>query len=319
MILIIDGNNLAHRCKHVFSLSNKGVDVSVTYGFIASLRSMMTKWKPSSVIVCWDFGIPEFRRVAVPEYKANRHTNDDPLEFEDFVRQLNELHDYALPLMGIISIKRRWCEADDLIYHVSRMLVDENIVVSSDKDLLQCINNSTTTVFNPSANTLYTREIVESMIGSVIHRFVDWKAIQGDSSDNIPGVVGIGEKTATKLMHEFGDISGIYNAALGINPKGEIGGKLKSSILAFGLDRLFKNVYVMALYADRVGAKEAILESMKHFQTPDVQRFKKYLMRNAFVSLLDNSLFIAIRAMSKPRLVSDVRVPRIVHKRNPVH
>src|SRR5512139_1910981 len=112
--IIIDANHLAHRCRHVFNLSNKGVDVSVTYGFLKVMGSIIDKFKPQSVIVCWDGGIPEHRRKCYPEYKASRD-HGDPLEYVEFERQCDELYGYALPMMGVVNIRRMGIEADDLM------------------------------------------------------------------------------------------------------------------------------------------------------------------------------------------------------------
>lgn len=289
MILIIDGNNLAYRCKHVFSLSNKGVDVSVTYGFLKVLSSYMQKFHPSSIIVCWDGGIPEFRRFAVPEYKANRHLDDDPVERADFHRQINELH-RVLPSMGIISIKSSCIEADDLMYHASRLCKGKCIIVSSDKDMFQALSSFGVEVFNPYRETLYDVDTFEKEYGISIDKYIDWRALQGDSSDNVPGVPGIGEKTATKLFNEFNTLTGIVNAALGINPEGRLVGALATNISNFGFTRIANNVMIMALFFDRTGSRDVILNACDGYTPANRKVIKKYLYDNNFASLFNNFL-----------------------------
>ena len=317
MNLLIDGNNLAHRCRHVFSLSNRGEDVSVKFGFLKVLQSLMRKFKPSSVIVCWDGGVPDIRVKAVPEYKASRD-HGDPLEYEDFIRQINELITYSLPMMGIVCARRPGVEADDLLYHASRMLADDSVIVTSDKDLLQAVGNGVK-VHNPARDTTYDVETLKEEIGIGVMNYVDWRAIQGDGSDNIPGVPGIGEKTATKLFQQWGSLTGIFNAAAGINPKGTIDGKLGDNIRAFGIHRVFQNVFVMGLYFDRIGARKEIIESCARYSHCNLQMAKRYLLSNAFVSLADSSFLGLVYKLKRPELnVQGMRIPVVPCKRKPI-
>lgn len=308
--LLIDANHLAYRCKHVFSLSNNGKDVSVTYGFLRVLGSLLDKWKPTSVVVCFDGGIPEYRRRTVPSYKANRHVDEDPLEYEDFKRQLTELFWYAVPITGCMVVKHKGIEADDLLWHASRMLVGDSVVVSGDKDLFQCASNNVS-VYNPGKEKLYTVKDVEEAIGLPFNRYLDWRALQGDSSDNIPGVTGIGEKTATKLLREFGDITGVYNAAMGHNPKGRIDNdKIRQGIIEFGLQRLINNIYISALYADRVGSRAAILEAYRRYSGYKKNNLKNYLLKRSFVSLLDAKFLGALNKLKEPEIeAGDLQIP----------
>lgn len=320
MLLLIDGNNLAHRCKHVFSLSNKGVDVSVTYGFLRVMNSWISKYKPGSVVVCWDYGVPDFRRQAVPEYKINRHKDEDPEAYEDFIRQMDELMDYALPMMGVVNVRKEGAEADDLLYHASRMAVGKVIIVTGDKDMLQAISKNVS-VMRPNAggkgsDVLYTLDNIEAAIGVPLKDYIDWRALQGDSSDNIPGVPGIGEITAVKLFKEYGSLTNIVNAAMGHHPTKQMTGKLAEHIIDFGWERISKNVLAMALYADRVGAKQAILEASSYFQPANRDRMKKYFMHNAFISLMDGQVYANLTSLKQPKFdISNMRVPVIVRKR----
>jgi DNA polymerase-1 len=316
MLVLIDGNNLAHRCRHVFSLSNKGIDVSVTYGFLRVMGSILHHLKGTSVIVAWDGGVPEFRRQTVPEYKANRH-HDDEDGYHDFLRQIHELSDYVLPMAGVLSVRNHGSEADDLLYHAAKISLEENVVVTSDKDLFQAIGDMTS-VYNPSREKLYTKDNFEREIGVSLANYVDWRAIQGDPSDNIPGVYGVGEKIATRLFQDWGNLTSIVNAAAGRHPKGKLSGKVADSILSFGFEQIIKNVYITALYADRTGAKLALLSALEDWTPADKTRLKKYLMRNAFSSLLDPSFLGTISKLKKPTLRNDIRVPVVCQRRTPV-
>jgi 5'-3' exonuclease len=200
------------------------------------------------------------------------------------------------------------------MYHAARMSREPAVIVSTDKDMLQAVTNKVS-VLNPTKEIMYTPEIISKEFGIDVKTIVDWRALQGDSSDNIPGVQGIGEKTATKLFQEYGTLTSIVNAALGHHPTHNMTGKIKDNILAFGFERIVKNISITALYADRVGARKAILESLEMFVPADKIRVKKYFMRNAFVSLLEGSFFNSISKLEKPRMRrKNLRIPIILSK-----
>lgn len=319
MILLIDGNNLAYKCRYVFNLSHAGVDVSITYGFISVLSSMLDKYKPSSVIVCWDGGIPDFRRQALPQYKANRVHEWEEGEKEDFYRQMDELCDFILPNMGIISIRHPGAEADDLLYHASRIFDDKNIiVVTSDKDLYQACTKDGKVKVLKGDELISTKEI-EKYIGLPFTQLGEWRAIQGDKSDNIPGIAGVGEVTATKLLSQFGDIVGLYNAATGRSPqKALLSPKIATKVQAFGMQALIVNIVVSRLYIDRVGARLALVANMYPFPTANITILKKFFMSRAFTSLMTSNLFANIRKFRPPKIRRDVRFPVNIGRRFPV-
>lgn len=308
MLLLIDGNNLAHRCKHTFSLSNRGKDVSVVYGCLKVLGSLIEKFAPTSVMVCWDGGTPEFRRQKLPAYKANR-TKGDPLEYENFIRQVRELADYVFPISGIVSVRKRGAEADDLLYHASRLHDGPSIIVTTDADLLQAVCAGVD-VYSPTKAKLYDQAVIKRLYGVVPSTLPHMKALMGDSSDNIAGVRGIGEKTAIKLFQQFGSLSGIVNAALGCNPEGKLTDALGRNISNFGMDRLATNVAIISLHADRVGARMAILDATEDFHYANKTSLKKYFMRNAFVSLMGSGFIGIVGKLVKPAMVPyGLRVP----------
>lgn len=318
MLMLIDGNNMAHRARHAYNLSNHGTDVSVTYGVLSMINSLLSRYKVDHLAVCWDGGVPEHRRKAIPEYKANRHVNEDPMEYEDLVRQMRELSDYAFPMMGIMSVRREGAEADDLMYHMSKMVAGEVIIVTTDKDLIQAVDDRVS-VLNPFHNALYDPAMVEDVYGVPVKLFIDWRALQGDSSDNIPGVTGIGEKTATKLFQEYGSLTAITNAAVGRNPSKNLNGKIATNITSFGFERICKNIFVMALYADRVGARRAIIEAVDNYRPADPVRVKKYFLRNAFASLIGGPFVSRLGRLSSPQIViGDMKIPVVPTIRRPV-
>ena len=312
-LLLIDGNNLAYRCKFVFQLSNRGQDVSVTYGFLKVLESLMKKFKPTSVIVAWDGKVPKFRRHFVPEYKINRHKDEDPEDRANFNRQMDELHYYILPRMGTLSVKRNYTEADDLLHQASIMsLHEESIIITGDKDLLQSLSRKTK-VYSPSKEKLYTVKDFEEEYNLKLSQYVWWKALQGDGSDNIPGVQKVGEVTATKILKEFDTIVALFSAI----EVGDFAGKIADRIKEFGYERLVKNYKVMNLFTDRTGARYTLLEELKYYKLSDKKLVKNYLLRNAFVSLLDNLPNMSSN-LTIPKLDTTMRCPVVVDERIPI-
>jgi len=231
---------------------------------------------------------------------------------------MRELADYALPMMGVVSARKRGAEADDLMYHASRISNGESIIVTTDKDLLQAICAGVS-VYSPTKDKLYSQKDISNEYGVTPATLVHLKALAGDGSDNIAGVRGIGMKTAIKLFRQYDSISGIYNACTGCNPKGKIIGKLRQNVLEFGLDRICANAAVISLGFDRVGAKQELLGAIEDFQPTDKARVKKYLMRNAFVSLIDPGFLGGISKLVKPPIYTcGIRLPVVCGRRTPI-
>lgn len=322
-LLIIDGNNMAHRVRHVFSLTNPdGTDVSVTYGFMHNIKALFNKFHPTACIVAWDGGIPRFRREVVPSYKANR-TRDDEDDYANFIRQLQELATVALPSAGILNVRRRAMEADDIMYQAAFMaymaFYEEVIVVSGDEDMFQVITMEDVYVYHPGKKAIIDEDYIEKECGVSVKDYVHWRALQGDTSDNIKGVPGIGPKRATEYFQKYKSLSGIINAAHGANPRGEISGKIGQNIRDFGIENLAKNVKVMALWADRTGARLAIIEELEYYQTANVKALKDYLFGNVFISLMEPDLYKNVRVLEEPRLcTAPLRTPVICEQRFPI-
>lgn len=304
-LLLIDGNNLAHRARHGFSLASPdGLDVSVTFGVLNSLRSYLKMFDPDSCLIAWDGSTPMYRRDLVPEYKSNRasrtvRTIDSLDSYLDFLRQLDEL-DEVLESTGTVNVMREGIEADDTLYRAAFLChekYDKIIIVTNDADLYQAVEIENTFVFNPGKNVLVDTEYVEGIIGVPIDQFVQWKAIQGDKSDNIPGVPGVGPVRATKLLKEYGSLTGIYHAV-----GGKITGKMGDNLREFGLQNISKNWSVMSLKVDQVGARSAIITEVADFELVNVKKFKNFLLSKSFISIMDGDFFKALRKLEAPIL-----------------
>jgi len=209
---VIDAMNLAHRCYHVFKdLSTKsGFPTGTVYGASSFMFNLINGQKPDYLVVATDTKEPTFRHEMYSEYKANRPDKDN-----NFLRQLPVLYK-MWENMGIPVIKMPGYEADDIIGSLAAQQAQDDrqiYIVSSDKDFMQCVNKN---VFIYKPLKWPNFELVDAnrtleKIGVTPSQMVDYLAITGDVSDNVPGVKGIGAKGAAKLLGEFHSLEGIYN------------------------------------------------------------------------------------------------------------
>lgn len=208
--LIIDGNSILNRAFYgVRPLSTKdGTPTNAIYGMLNILKKHLDSIKPSYVAIAWDLKAKTFRHEACDFYKANRKPMPD-----DLAKQL-PIAKEAITLLGLNSIELEGYEADDLIGTMSRFEHESDIhsyVLTGDRDSLQLINENTSVILvKTKEDVVYTPEKFFQEYGVTPTQYIDVKAIMGDSSDNIPGVAGIGEKGAFKLISEFGSLEKLY-------------------------------------------------------------------------------------------------------------
>ncbi len=213
-LVVIDGKSVFYRGYYAMAnLSLKdGTPTGGVYGFMAIFLTVLEKLEPTNVIVAWDKSgtNTQKRKALYSEYKANRKSA--PADFYDQVPLLHQL----LDALGVPLIEMDGYEADDLMgtlaVQAEKQQV-ETVLVTGDLDLLQLISPLikvyvTKTGF--SKIDQYDRSLFESKYGVKLEQFVDYKALRGDSSDNIPGVAGVGPKTAVNLLNQYGDLEGIY-------------------------------------------------------------------------------------------------------------
>jgi DNA polymerase-1 len=208
-LLIVDGHAYAYRA--FFAIrelrSPSGQPTNAIYGFVKMLAKMRASLKPTHLIVVWDGGLSAERMAALPEYKAQRPEMPDDLK-----PQLDEIAGY-LKAAQITSFCRDGVEADDYIACLSRHAVAAGmavVIASSDKDFMQLVSLQVG-LLNPSdkSELVWTGEQVRAKTGVEPSQIVDWLALMGDSVDNIPGVPGVGPKTATDLIKRFGSVDGL--------------------------------------------------------------------------------------------------------------
>ena len=208
--LIVDGHAYAYRAFHAIrSLrSPSGEPTNAIYGFIKMLAKMRARLAPSHLIVVWDGGLCAERMTALPEYKA--HRPEMPLEL---VPQLDGIGSY-LEAAGLAAFCRDGVEADDYIACMARRgaRADMDVVIaSSDKDFMQLVSPRIG-MLNPHDKTeaIWGAEQVRTKTGVNPVQIVDWLALIGDTVDNIPGVPGVGAKTAADLLNQFGTVAELY-------------------------------------------------------------------------------------------------------------
>lgn len=209
-LLIVDGHAYAYRAFYAIrSLSSPtGQATNAIYGFIRMLTKARERVQPTHSIVVWDGGLAPERMQLLPEYKAQRAEMPSDLE-----AQLDQMVAY-LQAANVFSFLKESCEADDCIaamtHHAAAQDMDV-VIASSDKDFMQLVS-SRVKLLNPhdKTDTLCDTECVRRKTGVEPTQIVDWLSLIGDTVDNIPGVPGIGPKTATDLLRQFGSIGELY-------------------------------------------------------------------------------------------------------------
>lgn len=213
-IMVIDGNSILNRAYFgIRNLSNhEGTPTNAVYGFLSTLFKQEDEEKPDRIVVCFDVKEKTFRHKKFDFYKATRK----PME-EKLAVQLPIIKE-VLDALGIVRCEMAGYEADDLLGTISRRANehgDECVVLTGDRDSLQLAGGGTVVRLVKSSQgkttyTSYTTEKFREEYGFDPIRLIDLKSLMGDSSDNIPGVKGVGEKSAMQLLHDFGSLDGIY-------------------------------------------------------------------------------------------------------------
>jgi DNA polymerase-1 len=209
-LLIVDGHAYAYRAFHAIRglRSPSGAPTNAIYGFVKMLAKMRAAVAPTHLIVVWDGGLSAERMAALPEYKAHRPEMPDDLK-----PQLGEIVGY-LKAAGVASFCRDGVDADDYIACLARRAPDAGmavVIASSDKDFMQLVS-ARVGLLNPSdkSETVWTDEQVRAKAGVEPAQIVDWLSLMGDSVDNIPGVPGVGPKTAADLLKQFGSVENLF-------------------------------------------------------------------------------------------------------------
>ncbi len=214
LLVLIDGSAIFHRGYHAIPhLSNKeGLPTNAVYGFALILLKIIESLKPDYAIVTWDKSSDTFRKDMYPEYKAHRIKQP-----EDLYAQIPTTHE-LVDALALPWIELDKYEADDIIGTLARQAEKRGdldiIIATGDKDQLQLVDENTVVdIFNPRGTepTRYDLAKMQERYGMTPAQFIDYKALVGDKSDNIPGVAGIGDVGARKLIAEYKTLDGIYD------------------------------------------------------------------------------------------------------------
>jgi DNA polymerase-1 len=212
-MIAIDGNSLLHRAFYAMPLlsNKKGVYTNAIFGFMNMLIRLKKDYEPCSLILAFDRKAPTFRHKAYKDYKATRQKAP-----EELVPQFDLIKDLAR-LLEIPTYELDGYEADDILGSLAKVADDNKqplMIVTGDKDELQLVSDYTSvllTIRGISETKRYDKQLLMDEYGLTPEQFVDMKGLMGDSSDNIPGVKGIGQKTAIKLLKEYGSLENVLD------------------------------------------------------------------------------------------------------------
>ena len=245
-IVLVDGNNLLFRSYYAtaysgnFMNNSKGFPTNGLYGLVNMLNKIIKEERPEYMLVAFDKG-KTFRHDKYTEYKEGRIKMPEDLGKQFVVAK--EL----LPKMGIKCFEIDNYEADDIIGSYAKIISETNnegLIVSSDKDLLQLIDkNNTVKLLKSKDYIMMTEDEFKKEYGIEPVKMIDLKGLMGDSSDNIPGVKGIGEKTALKLLQTYGSIEGLYEHI------DELKGSTKDKLVD-GKDSAFMSKEIATIYKE---------------------------------------------------------------------
>lgn len=228
-MLLLDGNSLAYRAFFALPLltNESGIHTNAVYGFTMMLQKILDEENPTHMLVAFDAGKTTFRHSTFGEYKGGRQKTPPELS-EQFPYLRKLLTAYQIP-----QYELEMYEADDIIGTLSKqseLAGDEVVIVSGDKDLTQLSSPTTTVYITRKGMTdieKYTPEHIKEKYGLTPDQIIDMKGLMGDSSDNIPGVPGVGEKTAIKLLLEHETVDGVYQGLESV--KGKLKEKLEAN------------------------------------------------------------------------------------------
>ena len=247
IVLIIDGHSMAFRAFYALPPDNfvtvTGQHTNAVYGFVSMLTRLLETEQPTHVAVAFDVSRHSFRTEEYPEYKGTRDAT--PEEFKGQVELIREV----LDAMGIVSLSREGFEADDILATLAYRAGNDGatvLVVSGDRDSFQTVTNNVTVLYpgtGPGDLRRMTPQAVEDKYGVPPHRYPEIAAIVGETSDNLPGVPGVGPKTAAQWINKYDGLDNLLARA------DEIGGK-RGAALREHLDDVVRNRRLNRLLTD---------------------------------------------------------------------
>jgi DNA polymerase-1 len=292
-LMILDGNSIANRAFYALPLltTEEGLYTNAVYGFTTMLLRMLEEEKPTHVLVAFDAGKVTFRTEGYKEYKGKRMKT--PSELSAQFPLLKEL----LDAFGVKHYELNGYEADDIIGTVSARAEAEGfttLIVSGDKDMLQLVSDKTQVALTRkgiSEVEMYSPEEIAAKYNLTPAQIIDLKGLMGDASDNIPGIPGVGEKTALKLLHEFQTVEGVLAHVDEVKGK-----KLQEKIAAHADDARMSKELATIL---RDAPVEISLDEIE-YRPFEKEKVVPVLERLAFKSLLERLGLDAAEAYTTP-------------------
>jgi DNA polymerase I len=301
LLLLLDGHSLAYRAFFALPAENfsttTGQPTNAVYGFTAMLINVLRDEKPNHVAVAFDRSEPTFRHEQFVEYKANRSESKP-----EFRNQLSLIFE-VLDALGIKWLSKAGYEADDVIATLATQAAAQGmhvLIVTGDRDAFQLVNENITvlyTVRGISEMARYTPEAVEAKYGLSPAQYPDFAALRGDTSDNLPGIPGVGEKTATKWIAEFGSLAALVDRVDEV--KGRVGDSLREH-----LDSVLRNRRLTELTRDvplDVGPADLVPATWDRDQIHqlfDTLQFR--VLRDRLYTTLPNGIAGQLTADSEP-------------------
>ena len=238
-LLLIDGHSMAYRAFYALPVENfktsAGQPTNAIYGFASMLINLIKEEKPTHIAVAFDVSRKTFRTERFPEYKANRASTPD--EFRSQMSHINEMIDS----FGIKHFEVEGFEADDIIATLAKSAESKGfdiLICTGDRDSFQLVNNKTTVLYPKKGVTEMSRMTPAAVVekyGLTPEQYPDFAALRGDPSDNLPSVPGVGEKTATKWIIDYGSLEKLLENSKEIT--GKVGESLRANIEVVKLNR----------------------------------------------------------------------------------
>jgi 5'-3' exonuclease len=275
LLLLVDGLAVAYRAFHAIPAltAPDGHPTNALFGFAKMLRQLQDAWNPSHLAVVFDGGLPAARLELLPAYKAQREEMP-----ADLARQLPALNEY-LESLRVVAVRLPGEEADDAMATLAAQAREAGLptlMATSDKDMLQCVDDAVGVVPPvKDARRLGPAEVREKT-GVAPGQVAAWLALTGDTADNIPGVPGVGPKTAAKLLQEFGTLEELWRRLE------EVKSERTRLLLAQHREAVTRNLSLVTLRCDVAGLPG--LEELQ-VRAPDLARLLPLLQRFGLSSL----------------------------------
>ncbi|RMA96060.1 5'-3' exonuclease [Hydrogenothermus marinus] len=237
-IALVDGSSYIYRAFYALPplTAPDGRPTGAIYGFLRMILKLINDLNPEYIAVIFDKGKITFRTKQYEDYKATRKETPDELK-----QQIPEIK-RLLKLFGIKVLEKEGFEADDIIATLAKKAKNKGFkvyVVTPDKDMMQLVSENIY-LLNPVSNIIFDKEKVKEKYGVYPEQFIDYQALVGDTVDNIIGVKGVGPKTASKLLNQYGNIENILNHLDELSPK-------LQKAFQEAIDRLEKNRFLVKL------------------------------------------------------------------------